>query len=300
MILAIVIPYYKIVFFEQTLESLAKQTDKRFKVYIGDDASPESPLSILEKYKNKFDFVYHRFEKNLGGISLVQQWERCIDLIGKEKWIMLLGDDDFLEETIVASWYKYYPVFSTKSNVVRFATKSVNMLLDKVSDSFKHPLWEKATDAYFRRFKGLTRSTLSEYIYSKKAYVEFGFYDFPLAWHSDDAAWLSFSDKKPIYTINESHLFIRHSSFCISGNNDNQNLKDIAAENFYRECILKNISLFDRSQQIDLILEYEISIKKNRNLKISEWFKLLYFYFSNHEILPFLKCIRRFCLSFSK
>lgn len=39
--LAIVIPYYKLTFFEETLQSLANQSDKRFKVYIGDDASPE-------------------------------------------------------------------------------------------------------------------------------------------------------------------------------------------------------------------------------------------------------------------
>lgn len=37
--LAIIIPYYKFTFFEATLQSLANQTDQRFKVYIGDDAS---------------------------------------------------------------------------------------------------------------------------------------------------------------------------------------------------------------------------------------------------------------------
>lgn len=299
MMLAIVIPYYKIMFFEETLESLAKQTDKRFKVYIGDDESPESPLSCLEKYKDKFDFTYHRFDKNIGGVSLVKQWERCIDLIENEEWIILLGDDDFLEETVVASWFKEYPIFNKKSNVVRFATKSVNMILNKVSDSFKHPLWEKATDSYFRRFKGLTRSTLSEYVFSKEAFIKFGFYDFPLAWHSDDAAWLSFSDHKPIFTINDSHLFIRYSSFCISGNKGNQNLKNIASEKFYTECIFKNITLFNKSQKIDLVLEYEISVKKNRKLKISEWCNLCWFYFSNHEFILFLKCIKRFFLSLS-
>ena len=41
--LAIIIPYFKLLFFEETLQSLAIQTDKRFKVYIGDDASPEDP-----------------------------------------------------------------------------------------------------------------------------------------------------------------------------------------------------------------------------------------------------------------
>ena len=46
--LAIIIPYYKLTFFEDTLESLANQTDKLFKVYIGDDASPENPTDLLE------------------------------------------------------------------------------------------------------------------------------------------------------------------------------------------------------------------------------------------------------------
>ncbi len=32
--LAIVIPYYKLTFFEYTLQSLAKQTNQRFKVYV--------------------------------------------------------------------------------------------------------------------------------------------------------------------------------------------------------------------------------------------------------------------------
>lgn len=298
--LALVIPYYKIVFFEETLESLAKQTDKRFNVYIGDDASLEDPLPLLEKYREKFDFAYHRFEQNIGRISLVQQWERCIDLIKNEEWIMLLGDDDFLEETVVESWYKQYSVFNTKSNVIRFATKSVNMQLNnKVSNSFIHPLWEKATDSYYRRFKGMTRSTLSEYIFSKEVFSKFGFYDFPLAWHSDDAAWLSFSDHKPIYTINNSNLFIRHSSVCISGNKGNQNLKDSASEVFYAACIMKKIYLFNKTQQIDLALEYEISIKKNRKLRNNEWLKIMWFYFSHQELKLFLKCIRRYFLSLS-
>jgi hypothetical protein len=44
--LAIVIPYYKIRFFEATLQSVAIQTDKRFKVYIGNDASDEIQLNF--------------------------------------------------------------------------------------------------------------------------------------------------------------------------------------------------------------------------------------------------------------
>ena len=299
MMLAIIIPYYKIVFFEETLKSLSEQTDKRFKVYIGDDASPENPANLIEKYRRQFDFVYHRFESNLGGISLVKQWERCIALSVEEEWIMILGDDDYLSDNVVASWYEQYDVFNKKSNVIRFATKSVNMKLNGIiSDSFIHPLWEKATDSYYRRFKGLTRSTLSEYVFAKKSFFKFGFCDFPLAWHSDDAAWLSFTDDKPIYTINESNVFVRHSDECISGSNKNQNLKNIATEKFYTECICLKLPLFARNQQEDLLLVYETSIKKNRKLRFKEWYKLMCFYASNFQFILLLKCFRRFIKSF--
>jgi hypothetical protein len=57
--LAIVILYYKLTFFDATLQSLASQTNQRFMVYIGDDVSPQYPVLLLEKYKGTFDFVYH-------------------------------------------------------------------------------------------------------------------------------------------------------------------------------------------------------------------------------------------------
>lgn len=44
--LAKIVPYYKLCFFEETLQSLSNKTDKGFKVYIGDDASPEDPANF--------------------------------------------------------------------------------------------------------------------------------------------------------------------------------------------------------------------------------------------------------------
>lgn len=44
--LAIVIPYYKYTFFEATLISLKNQTDKRFNVYVGNDASTIKTLTF--------------------------------------------------------------------------------------------------------------------------------------------------------------------------------------------------------------------------------------------------------------
>ena len=90
--LAIIIPYYKLTFFKATLQSLVAQTDKRFKVYIGDDASPEDCSVLLQQFQGQIDFKYHRFDANLGAISLTQQWERCIALSNYEQWLMILGE----------------------------------------------------------------------------------------------------------------------------------------------------------------------------------------------------------------
>ena len=214
--LAIVIPYYKLTFFEETLHSLVDQTDQRFTVYIGDDASPENPIDLLEKYKGKFKFVYHRFENNIGGTALVQQWERCISLTKDEQWIMILGDDDYLTPNVVEQFYVHLPHFISKTNLIRFASRTIVQKQNYKAAISNNPLWEYATDAYFRKFQKLTRSSLSEYVFLKASYERHHFYNYPLAWASDDRAWLDFSENKPIYSINDSVICVRLSDLNIT------------------------------------------------------------------------------------
>ena len=174
--LAIVIPYYKINYFEETLQSLSNQTDKRFKVYIGNDNSNDDPIPIIEKYKQHLDLKYKKFDDNLGSISLVQQWNRCLDLLENEEWVMILGDDDFLSPTVVQSFYDNHQEFSEKSNVIRFATRKV--FDDKIDPDVyvTHPIWEKASDGFYRKLTKQTISSLSEYIFSRKSYLKYKFH----------------------------------------------------------------------------------------------------------------------------
>lgn len=295
--LAIIIPYYNFTFFEETLLSLANQTDNRFKVYIGNDASPEDPSLILEKYKGQFDFVYHRFENNLGGISLTQQWERCITLSGNEEWIMILGDDDVLGDNVVSEFYRNFIDFFSRSNVVRFATKIVNEKSGEISDFFLHPKYESAQDSWFRKFKGNSRGSLSENIFSRSAYAKYGFTDYPLAWHSDDRAWLDFSNNKLIYTINNSIVYVRVSDNSISGRNDNENLKKKSTLQFFKNSIVPNLYLYTKQQRLELLYGFEVIIKKKRKVTISEWLTMGKLYFINFSFIIIVKFIRRIFIS---
>src|SRR5580700_7490373 len=89
----IVIPYYKLRYLDAALGSLATQTRSGFKVFIGDDASPEDPREIIGKYQGRLDIQYRRFAENLGGVSLAGHWNRCVHETNSE-WVWLFSDDD--------------------------------------------------------------------------------------------------------------------------------------------------------------------------------------------------------------
>ena len=107
--LAIIIPAYKACFFREVLDSIVRQSNRDFTVYIGDDASPDDLESIVSDYKDKLDIFYFRFEQNWGGRDLVAHWERCIEL-SDEPLVWLFSDDDLMPpdavERVIKGWKK--------------------------------------------------------------------------------------------------------------------------------------------------------------------------------------------------
>jgi hypothetical protein len=238
--------------------------------------------------------VYHRFDSNIGSTSLIKQWERCIARIESEKWIMILGDDDYLEETVVSSWYENHHLFGKKTEVIRFATKMVVQKNNEISNKFEHPIWEKATDAYLRKFNHLTRSSLSEYIFSRKTFNKYHFYNYPLAWNSDDQAWLDFTDNKSIFTINESVVYVRLSSSNISGKTDNFLLKNNSQILFYKKLIKEKLHYYEDTQRLLFLRRYENNILKTRKLTSAEWILLFVCYVRWFDYENFKKILKRF------
>lgn len=287
--LAIVIPYYKYTFFDATLLSLSTQTDKRFKVYIGDDASSENPLDVLEKYKAVVNFVYKRFETNLGGKSLVKQWERCIDMAADEEWIMILGDDDTIADNCVACFYLHLAeVEQQKINVIRYATVVIDQNDTELSIVHTHPKYEKSVDFLMRKFKGGTRSSLSEFIFKKKVLQNVKFKDLPLAWYSDLLAVLEVSFFSSIYTINEAVVCFRWSGINITSKGDHMILKNIATFKFHYYLLNIKSKFFNREERNVLMLILEKTFLDNKK-SITFWvlFTKLYlsnFYFKNYYV----------------
>lgn len=284
MILAIIIPYHKLTFFEATLESLLSQTDKRFKVYIGDDASIESPLVLLDKYQESINFSYNRFEVNYGSFSLVKQWHRCLEMINDEEWVMFLGDDDVLQNNVVSEFYRNLNEINSQVDVVRFSTCKIDALGLITSPNFTHPKLEYSANFLFRN----VRSSLSEYVFRKNKVIEIGFRDFPLGWHSDVLAVLEFSNFKNVYSINTAKVFIRITDLSISGKQDNVELKRKATFDFYYYLIMFKLNHFNPFQRIELFKQINKSYINDKKNYIF-FLKLTYFYWSRLLVVQYFQ-----------
>jgi hypothetical protein len=279
--LAIIIPYYKFAFFEATLLSICSQTDKRFKVYIGDDASPEEPDDLLKKFEDDISFDYKKFNNNLGGTSLVKHWERCVDMVGDEEWILILGDDDTLDSNYVSSFYAHIEEIEyQKINVIRFATVVIDQNNKKLSAIHIHPKLEKSTDFLMRKLKGGTRSSLSEFIFRKEVLLNVRFKDLPLAWYSDVLAILEFSCFNYIYTINESIVFFRLSGVNITSRGDNLLQKNIATFQFYHYLLNEKSDFFINKQRNILLERLEKTFFDNK-MNTDFWLRFTKLYISN-------------------
>ncbi len=213
--LAIVIPAFKDMFFDQALLSIANQTNKEFTLYIGDDCSPGNLYDIVKKYEKSIAITYKHFDENLGGKDLVAQWERCIDLVGDEEWIWLFSDDDIMDSTCVDDFYQtmyQHPDF----DIYHFNVLKIDGH-DNIIAKF-YPFSEILTSEDFL-LKKLSISYFSlavEYIFRKSHfYNQKRFQNFDLAWCSDDATWIKLAKKRGICNIEKSKVLWRLSSFNI-------------------------------------------------------------------------------------
>ena len=277
--LAIIIPYYKRTFFKDTLQSLANQTDKRFTLYICNDASPEDCEDLISKYSKDLDIHYYRFDTNLGGINLVAQWNRCIAMVKTESWIQILGDDDLVSVNFVASFYNALPKIKQRGcEVIRWSTYVIDENGDRTSEQFIHPELETAVSFFERKFSKKTRSSLSEYVFKKATVLEKGFQPFNLAWHTDDMAVFEFSNNKSIFSINTAYISVRVSELNITGDSQHYVAKNKGTFQFMEYLFNNYSNVFSTGQKQILLKKLEMAYYNIPSYK--RWIKVNKLYYN--------------------
>ena len=206
--LAIVIPSYKDIYLRQTLQSIACQTDRRFTLYIGSDASPYDLESIVDEFRDRIHIVYHRFETNLGASDLVGQWERCISLTQGEPYLWLFSDDDLMEPDCVAT-YLALPEEFRSSALFHFNLKVIDSTADSdkcgcVSEAAKYPSRLDAREYIRAKLTGRIISFVVEFVFPRKLYDKAGgVQNFDMAWGADFMTWVKMAAEAPLGIISE-------------------------------------------------------------------------------------------------
>ncbi|TVQ03423.1 MAG: glycosyltransferase family 2 protein [Balneolaceae bacterium] len=214
--LAIIIPAWKTDYLRESIESILAQCDKRFTLYIFDDASPNDIESTVRSVNIPENVRFHRFDENLGQHSLVNHWNRCIVRTGNEKWVWLFSDDDMMTPDCVASFYQSVENFPGYA-AYRFNTHKIGPDGKTIREN-NFPEVTDAVDFLNLKLSYSQESYIVETIFSRDAYntIE-GIPEMPLAWTADDLFNVKLALHGRIRTISGGLVYWRYSKSNISG-----------------------------------------------------------------------------------
>ena len=228
--LAIIIPAYKDSFLRQTLESISCQTCKNFTVYIGDDCSPFKLYDVVQLFTNKINIVYHRFDTNLGASNLVGQWKRCVEMSTQEPLIWFFSDDDVMPSDAVERILNASKNRDIDNCFFRFPLE----VIDEKGDTLIPPrvIEEQITSYQFliKKLDAQIDSAACECIFSRAIYNNTGgFVNFPMAWCSDDATWIKFSNGSGMTALPGNPVGWRNVEGCNISNSNQYNAQKVEA-----------------------------------------------------------------------
>ncbi len=258
-VLAIVIPAFKASFLAKTLDSLVNQTNTSFSVYIGDDNSPEDIRLIVEKYQGRLSISYKRFNENLGGKDLAAHWNRCMSLVGQEHWIWLLPDDDVPSPECVETFLKQIDADGDRQILYRFQSEHIDENGRVLRELPVCPPMESSLEFITRKLQFQRNSSVAEYIFLKNRLVAFGnFVSLPLAWGSDDLAWVRLGLENGIATLPNGRVSLRQSKLNISNNSTS-----LVGQKFKAKYMFLNMLLEDKAFMAKACEERAVAALKN-------------------------------------
>lgn len=285
------LPAYKGKYFEDTLLSIKRQTYKNFKVIVSDDHSPDDIQCIFYKIcggDNRFS--YRRNEQNIGGDNLAKHWNMLVDVCDTEYCIMASDDDVyapmFLQE--IDNLIDKYP----EANMLRARAQRINGSDEVTAVDAIAPEYENQVDALYGFFNLKRIHCLANFVFKTDILKEKGSFErFPLAWGSDETAYMKMSTNGVCNTPSVVFSF-RISDINISGR---ANTKQLALR---AQARIENLVYFEdfiRNIKSDGSLLSKNRIQEFSHLYKESWLKQIRdgMEFSNWE--QFKKCYKFLC-----
>lgn len=229
-----ILPAYKRRFLKEAIDSILAQTCRDFELIVVDDKSPEGLYEVIKGYSWEKDFEvlsvggkrwdidgvavrYYQNEENIGGKDLVAAWHHAMKYATGE-WCVLASDDDVYHPDYLAEMLRLqakYPqcdLFHCRLAVIDANGKWLRVGEQRVEfESQVQMAYSRGVLNYWQ--------TAQEYMFRRSALDKIGgFVNFPLAWYSDDATWMTLS-KRGCACSPKILFFFRQSGENISSNN---------------------------------------------------------------------------------
>lgn len=179
-----ILPAYKAKYLREADDSILAQKYKDFELVIVNDASPENLNEILRDYEDP-RIRYFTNDKNIGGLDLVAQWNKCLDY-SKGDYVILATDDDVYHPEFLLKIdslvCKYPEVYAFRPRVQYFG-ENVN------SQDIEVYMPEKSSRNTFLYFflRRLLHTGIGFWVYQREYLMTCGGYQsLPSAWFADD------------------------------------------------------------------------------------------------------------------
>lgn len=280
-LISICIPTYKSDFLRDAITSVLSQTYGNIEVIVVNDSSPDRNIEPIVGYFKDKRIHYYKNKENIGGKSLVDSWNKCLEYIHGDFFCFLCDDDLYDKKHIekIIKLTEQYPdvnVFKSRTNII----DSKGKIVDFTPAS---PEFETGYDYLWHILTVNRRQTLSELFFKTKFFFENGgFINLPLAWGSDQLTCIKLGFITGIVTSHEASVSFRVSDINLSAWNPINNKKKLIAlldfHEYVEEILIKQIS--DRNIK-EIIVKANQKRKKDvvlqylKVLKPADYFKMI-------------------------
>lgn len=209
-----ILPAYKAKFLKQAIDSILNQDYDCFELIIVDDCSPEDLHDIVSSFDDS-RIKYFRNKENIGGVSLVKQWNHSIGYARGEYLILAADDDLYMPNFLITilELIKKYP----KVDLLRSRVELINEDNELIGIDGVTPEYTSKYQYLYYWLNATIFTCIGNYVFRTSAIKESGFIDFPCAFGSDTASTVNMSING-VANTSEMLFKFRLSSIHLSSN----------------------------------------------------------------------------------
>ena len=205
-LVSIAIPAYKRRWLGEAIESALAQDYNNIELIIVDDHSPQNLIEVVEPHLADKRVSYYFNEINVGRKSVACNWNKCLESVRGE-FFVLLCDDDVLMPNFVSSLlclaHKY-----PQCNIFHGSRMLYQERNDKSEVSELWPEYESFDEFVKAKAEVKRKHTITEFLYRSRSIIAEKYMVFPVGYFSDDASILRIvknggmaSSRKPVCRI---------------------------------------------------------------------------------------------------